>query len=148
MSVLTLDDIKDLAEAALHEHGLDAKGWTFAWDRAVRRAGQCHFGKKQISLSKPIFSKEHNREDALDTILHEVAHAIAGPGANHGPKWKRVAENLGARPEVYHSLATPERKVHGTCACEGRVFKSHRLPRKKTYICPTCREIITWTRKG
>ena len=33
-----------------------------------------------------------------DTILHEVAHALT-PGDNHGPLWRRVCRQIGARPE-------------------------------------------------
>ena len=34
-----------------------------------------------------------------DTILHEIAHALAGPGAGHGPAWKATASRLGATPK-------------------------------------------------
>ncbi len=36
-SELTLVDIEDLARWALEEHGLAERGWTFGWDRALRR---------------------------------------------------------------------------------------------------------------
>lgn len=33
-----------------------------------------------------------------DTILHEIAHALAGHAAGHGPVWKGVCRRIGARP--------------------------------------------------
>ena len=35
-------------------------------------------------------------DDEVDQVLlHEIAHALAGPGAGHGPRWKRVARDIG-----------------------------------------------------
>lgn len=39
-----------------------------------------------------------NEEQLEDTILHEVAHAIAGSRAGHGPAWKSVCREIGANP--------------------------------------------------
>ncbi len=36
----------------------------------------------------------------LDTLLHEIAHALAGPEAGHGPAWKAVAVRIGATPRA------------------------------------------------
>jgi len=38
-------------------------------------------------------------EQLTDTILHEIAHALAGPAAKHGPAWKAIARRLGATPK-------------------------------------------------
>ena len=37
-------------------------------------------------------------ELVTEVILHEIAHALAGPEAGHGPEWKAIAIRLGARP--------------------------------------------------
>jgi predicted SprT family Zn-dependent metalloprotease len=146
MGTLTLHDIEDLARHALIEHGLAGKGWVFAWDRAVRRAGQCHFGKRQISLSRPVFSIEANREDALDAILHEVAHALAGPSAGHGWVWKQYARQIGARPERCAStLQAPPTAIVGRCTC-GADHRKARMP-KASYACRLCRSPIQWERR-
>ena len=34
--------------------------------------------------------------EVRDTILHEIAHALAGAKAKHGPAWKAIARRLGA----------------------------------------------------
>lgn len=141
---LTIDDIEDLARWALDEFGLASNGWQFQWDRAVRRAGCCHFRNKTITLSLPIFSIEPNRDEALDVILHEVAHALAGNAAGHGPNWKKAASKIGARPVRCHSLQTPPRPVVGECDC-GPVHHRHHLP-TGVRRCRRCGTAVAWSR--
>ena len=43
---------------------------------------------------------EGNEEEIRDTVLHEIAHAIAGPEAGHGPLWKATARRIGATPRA------------------------------------------------
>lgn len=43
-------------------------------------------------------------EQARDTFLHEVAHALAGHAAGHGPEWKAMCRKLGATPERLANL--------------------------------------------
>ncbi|MYB34820.1 MAG: SprT family zinc-dependent metalloprotease [Gammaproteobacteria bacterium] len=33
----------------------------------------------------------HQSEQVNDAILHEIAHALAGPKAGHGSEWKAIA---------------------------------------------------------
>ena len=35
-----------------------------------------------------------------DTILHEIAHALAGPEARHGARWKAIARRIDATPRA------------------------------------------------
>lgn len=144
-STLTLRDIEDLASWALVEHGLADKGWTFGWDGAIRRAGCCSHSRQRISLSLPIFEIEGNRNDALDVILHEVAHALTGDAAGHGRGWMSVARSIGARAERCHTLEVPAPYV-GICACA----RPHAKVRKPTpgavYRCRRCMTVISWTK--
>jgi hypothetical protein len=82
-----------LAEDMLDHYGLTAEGWTFAFDRATTREGQCHYAKKVISYSGPVL-EHRSREEFRQTMLHEIAHALT-PGAQHGPRWKAMAKRLG-----------------------------------------------------
>lgn len=145
-AITTLEDIEALAVHVLGEHGLAERGWTFGWDRAVVRAGSCHWARRCVTLSWPIFSIEANRTEAHDVILHEVAHALAGPAAGHGPGWGRVAAAVGARPERCHQLQLPDRPVLGICACGPRHGRT-RMPRARDrhrYQCRECRSTIDW----
>lgn len=43
----------------------------------------------------------HGAKEVHETILHEIAHALAGPGAGHGPKWREMARRVGARDNAH-----------------------------------------------
>ena len=50
-----------------------------------------------IELNKRLRGSPHLQ----NTFLHELAHALAGLLANHGPDWRAAAELLGAEPRCY-----------------------------------------------
>lgn len=146
MSALTKDDIAELARWALAEHGLDARGWTFRWDKARRRAGQCRYGPKEIGLSWPVFELEANRDRALDTILHEVAHALT-PGSGHGRAWKLQAIALGANPSSCDGELRPAPApwvADCSCDCSHSRFKAP--PAGAKYRCRNTGDYIVWRR--
>jgi len=63
------------------------------------------FGKiKNIKLSWPIFKLEQNRHHFTETILHEIAHHMAGFNAGHGYAWQVVAKMIGCSAERCHNL--------------------------------------------
>ena len=75
--------------------------------RLKTTAGQCLYGKnKRIELATLLIDSPNiKKADILDTLLHEVAHAIAGYKAAHGPVWKKIAHELGCSGDVCHSLS-------------------------------------------
>ncbi|MEO0588250.1 MAG: SprT-like domain-containing protein, partial [Planctomycetota bacterium] len=92
-----LDAARTLAEHHLTRHGLADRGWSVGFNRRKTVCGVCNYTDRRIELSR--HHVELNDEPiVLDTILHEVAHALAGSRAKHGPKWKRIAAELGATP--------------------------------------------------
>jgi predicted SprT family Zn-dependent metalloprotease len=132
-------DLKVLEEIARQEmraNGLH--GWTFGLSDAKRRLGVCKYRTKRIEIAA-YYARHSPEESVLDTLRHEIAHAIAGPAARHGPKWKAVAIKLGATPE---SCETSGQAVvqpgdwQATCpACEKTVHL-YRQPRSVTgYRC-------------
>jgi predicted SprT family Zn-dependent metalloprotease len=89
-----LDAARALALELMRRHGLQDRGWTVRLGEAKRRFGSCAYHTKQITLSAPM--TELNDEAAVrDIILHEIAHAIAGPKAGHGKIWKAQARAIG-----------------------------------------------------
>ena len=80
----------------LREHGLD--DWTIVADRAKTRAGVCRFARRQIGLSAPITAL-HYEDEVLDTILHEIAHALVGPQHGHDAVWRAKAREIGCSGE-------------------------------------------------
>ena len=73
---------------------LDPIEWTFGFDHAKRRAGLCNFTAKRITVSRYL-AVRYDDDEIHQVLLHEVAHAIAGPAAGHGAEWKLVADELG-----------------------------------------------------
>jgi hypothetical protein len=70
--------------------------WSFAFDRARTRVGCCHFQAHRITLSRHLLPQLSPLE-AEQAILHELAHALSGPRAGHGPQWRQAAAGLGYR---------------------------------------------------
>jgi len=110
---MDLHKAKAMLDEALNEHGLSYRGWVGRFDEAKKRFGMCSPGRKEISLSRPLV--ELNDEDEVrDTILHEIAHALAdlehGEACGHDERWKVVCRRIGARPErcFDDSVPTPD----------------------------------------
>jgi predicted SprT family Zn-dependent metalloprotease len=123
----------------LKEHNLP--DWSFSWDKAVRRIGGCHHRHKKITLSRKLI-EINNLIECQNTILHEIAHAIAGYEAGHGPLWKEVCIKIGARPErCYDAKVIVEVASKYTEYCEKcdytRSLHRYKLSIKK-YACLSC----------
>jgi predicted SprT family Zn-dependent metalloprotease len=93
--------VRRWAEALIALH-LDPAVWSFGFDNAKTRAGLCNFSAHRISVSRYLANK-YEDDDIHQVLLHEVAHAIAGPRSGHGPKWKAIAANLGYEGKRLHS---------------------------------------------
>lgn len=137
-------DAHYLALELMERHGLIATGWRPQLDGAKRRFGLCDYRRKIISLSRPLVER-NSIEQVTDTILHEIAHALVGGAAGHGPAWKRKAREVGANPSRCYDgeqvNAVPA-KWTGWCRSEGCDFRveRHRLSRntRETGACPKC----------
>ncbi len=92
-----LPRVRVWAEALIRHH-LDpefgAGSWTFDFDHAKRRAGLCNFTDRRITVSRYLAAKFED-DEVHQVLLHEIAHALAGPRAGHGPTWQKVARELG-----------------------------------------------------
>ena len=143
------------ARALMRRHGLS--DWEFKWSNALKQAGLCTYPYKGkpgvISLSRPL-TELWGETEMRDTILHEIAHALAGHDAGHGPAWKAVCRKIGANPERNYEYdddrPEPVMRYLGTCP-NGHTRGSQRLP-KQRYSCHVCapgrfnpRYLMTWT---
>ena len=122
-------EAKELAVSLMCKHALVSKGWSFQFDESVRRFGLCSYRTKTISLSRTLVEL-NPIEQVRDTILHEVAHALAGPTAKHGRVWQLMAQSIGAKPERCYSsdeVQTPTAPWQAVCQFCHRVIKRHRM---------------------
>ncbi len=120
-----------LAIELMELHGL-RPAWNFVWDQAKRRAGCCRYRSKEIGLTL-VYVKLNPEREVRDTILHEIAHALVGPGHSHGPVWKAMCIRVGARPIRCYSteVVMPKGKYRATCGGCEKPFYKHTQPRLK-----------------
>lgn len=129
-----IEEIKSLADAYFKVFNLT--DWTFQLTNAKTQAGYCNERKKIISMSIPIINL-NPLESAIDTLKHEIAHALVGCVNGHNSAWKATAARLGATPKACHNDKTPDGKFLGICnTCENSV-KVHR--RRKLIYCYSCK---------
>lgn len=102
------------AKELMNTHGLSE--WRFLFDSAKRRFGYCSYRSKTISLSAPLTSLNDD-EHVINTILHEIAHALVGPHNGHGVTWKRQAMAIGCTGQQFYSPAVSEPTLKYTVTC-------------------------------
>lgn len=145
-----LDRVRIWGEALIRLHLDDS--WSFGFDHAKQRAGQCDFQKKHISVSRYLAAR-FDDDEIHQVLLHEVAHALAGHKAAHGASWKRIADDLGYVGGATHrgETATELAPWVGNCPA-GHVTYRHRRPSRAT-SCAKCsrafdpRHLFEWTRR-
>lgn len=94
--IVRLMEVDAEARDLMDRHGL--ADWSFRSNDAEKKLGVCRYREKRILLSRG-HAVNGARDQVTDTILHEIAHALAGPRAGHGSDWKTVARQLGATPK-------------------------------------------------
>jgi len=145
-----LQRIRVWADALIALHLDDT--WTFGFDNAKRRAGLCDYTRRRISVSRYL-SARYDDDTNHQTLLHEVAHAIAGADARHGPRWKRIARDLGYVGGTTHAgeTATDLAPWVGVCPAGHTAYRHRKAPRATS--CAKCaprfdeRYVFTWTRR-
>ena len=127
--------------------------WTFDFDFAKTRAGLCNYSSKTISVSRYLASR-YGDDEIHQVLLHEVAHAIAGTRAGHGPRWKAVATDLGYVGKRLHDGAIANELAPWMGACPaGHLHFRYRSP-TRTLACGQCSRrfdaahAITWTKRA
>lgn len=132
-----LHEVRLEAERRMKQWGL-LPTWSFAFDRSLSRFGCCRYSRRLITLSRHLCSL-NTMADIIDTILHEIAHALADKKAGHGPRWKMMALKVGCRPiRCYHDgVVTPTGKYVAECPnCHHKIFAHRR--RRRNYACHLC----------
>lgn len=131
-------DVAAWAELCLA--ALDLTGWSFGWDRAVRRLGCCRYGKRRITLSRHYVAAYLGKDATMvrRTVLHELAHALAmvqHRERGHGRVWRHYCNLLGIAGEKASckcdNFAPPSHKRRSVCyeLCHrdtGEVFRQYR----------------------
>tara|TARA_R110000824_G_scaffold180896_1_gene361465 strand:+ start:1819 stop:2307 length:489 start_codon:yes stop_codon:yes gene_type:complete len=141
MDLIKLHKLKEFALEQMKEHGLIEEGWSFVWDtKAVRRYGQCRYGDKEVGVTRKL-ANLNSIEESKDVVLHEIAHALTGPGHGHNLTWKRMCRKVGAKPERCYTsehnggtVKTVKGKYKLINKDTGKVYRYyHRRPKHKDW---------------
>jgi len=146
---MELEAARNLAEELMRKHRLP-RTWSFEFDRSKVRFGKCDYRQRVISLSRYLVAL-NDEANVAETILHEIAHALAPPRAGHGPVWQAIARSIGCNGQRCYGaeVRRPEPKYRGTCRACGRVIRRHR---RTVVACGRCsrvfdpRFLFVWTR--
>ena len=151
---MELSKARDLCVSYMNTYGLGLR-FTFRFDNSVRRFGSCQYRRVSIfsddvrgviTLSKHLVLL-NDEEVVLDTILHEIAHALT-PFHGHDATWKRKCLEIGAKPNrCYNTLKDNVRVVSlrykATCGGCGREFQKAKKPSANKRSC-ACQGGIDW----
>lgn len=109
--------------------------WTFKFDNAKRRYGSCSYVKKRITLSKDLTLIRED-DHVTNTILHEIAHALVGPGHGHDSVWRAKALQIGCNGNRCSNDAKLPYRWIGVCP-NGHTVGKYRRPRSNG-SCAVC----------
>jgi predicted SprT family Zn-dependent metalloprotease len=126
------------AREAMDRFGL--ADWAFGWNRRKRSLGLCRYRERCIELSVH-FVRANEPEQVRETILHEIAHALAGEKAGHGPLWKAFCQRVGCQPVRCDrgEALMPKGRWMARCGTCGKEYWRHRRPaRRASYWCRRC----------
>lgn len=135
--------VQSLADGYLRQHGLSQIGWRFGMLDSVNHAGCCHYASRSIYLSVHLVEDVRHDMSVLDNVLlHEVAHALAGNEAGHGPHWREVALRIGNDGCVLCNI-TVRHPPHACRVCGAGYSCRHRLQQACFFICVCV--FLVWT---
>ena len=147
----TLGEIETIANRLMDKHGRSnglSEKWQVAFDLAPARAGQCAYSEQRIYLSVGHCLKA-SRAEVRDTILHEIAHALAGPRHHHDAVWQRIARTIGCTARRCTTTRHAGGRWIARCKC-GMTYSRHRLTKRMRTqaICTRCGQGVSWQIDG
>jgi predicted SprT family Zn-dependent metalloprotease len=158
---MDINEVKKLARETMNQHGLTQ--WRLAMIRSKSYAGMCKTGRWDLSPASSWgtielsidYMEAFDRANVLNTILHEIAHALDKPrtktvntaygkrqrAVHHDATWKAIAKRIGCTGErcVSPDAPKPKGRYKGICP-NGHESVRHRLTHtaKHNSSCAQC----------
>lgn len=142
---MNLNDIRQTATNLLIENGLSA--WSFSFNNNKRRVAVCKHGDQRIEISQ-VFTPHMTDAQILNSLTHEIAHALMGPGYGHSASWQARHIMLGGDGKRCAGLNQPVDSYKWVIVCAvdrrelGRV--NRRGARLDKSLCRCHRAALSW----
>lgn len=143
-----LANVRRVTRALMDHHGLEQV--RLEWNNSKRRIGttwsNAITGPYLIVLSRPLF--EHmSTEQRMNTITHEIAHALVGHGHGHDYVWQQKHRELGGDAKRCSDLDLgddAESKIYKwTGTCPGG-HKTHRAAKSQKMFKMSCSRCLPY----
>jgi len=85
-------DCQTWCDAELKRHGLTS--WKTIFTKSGKWIARCYYDERRIVFNI-LHLASRSEVEVKQTILHEVAHALVGPGFGHNEVWRNKAKELG-----------------------------------------------------
>lgn len=146
---MSTSEARKIAQDLIAKHWDTLAHYRVTFDGAKRRAGQCDYRKRVISLSKYLLA-QRSYEESLNTITHEIAHAIVGPKHGHDYVWSRKHRELGGDGQRCFAHVDEKAPWIGTCS-HGKRATRYRAPQRLEgwrCRCPQGSTPVVWERNA
>jgi SprT protein len=143
----TISAAERILRSVFKPHALP--GWKILFSQtSLKRSGSCSYHTKTLRINKS-FAVRAPESSLVDTILHEIAHMLAGESAGHGPEWKKVAKEIGCSGKVEHDFEWASEPFVAKCPTKGHLEMGANVIRwKKPLECPKCGKWLLYFRPG
>ena len=99
-------------------------GWSFKLNTNKRFRGWCKYGKKRVEISRNLLPL--GVDEVRKTIIHELAHVVAGYENSHNHIWKSTVIRMGGDPRRLGKAMKVKGRYIGKCSKCQRVFYRYR----------------------
>lgn len=133
-----------IIDELMNKYNLKLNGWQFKLTKNKRQLGLTQWKQTASGVDKVISISSYfilyNEEWVVrDVVLHEIAHAICGLNAGHGPIWKAKCREIGARPNPTIDYAIMPASYISVCKKCNKIVDLHYSKPKTKRGCFNCR---------
>ena len=103
--------------------------WQCSIHETKDRLGQCDPCSHLLSVCGECASSNIPDSYVYNVMLHEIAHALVGPGKGHGEEWVRTAQRIGCTGEARTIVPLPKSFYEwiGTCTQCGEEYPKNNV---------------------